>query len=62
MVTLSGCSADPSGRHHTMASAFRADPDINLPDSIQKLSHSLAGIAAFELLPSLDTEDQFQVL
>ena len=44
-----------------MASALRAETDVNVPDLFQDLRHLHAGKLCFESLVSLQPEDQFKV-
>lgn len=52
----------PSKLCHALASAFRTDCDIIIPDCFQKFCHRHTCIKLPELLMSLKFEDRFQIL
>ncbi len=46
---------------HLVTAAYRTDTEINLPDCFHQFSHGHTSVTASKSLPSLNTEDHFQV-
>ena len=46
---------------HLVTAAYRTDTEIDLPNRFHQFSHGHTSVTASKSLPSLNTEDHFQV-